>query len=157
MNWGVFELGELFYISMGKGINKRDWISGDIPYIGSSKKNNGIIGFISNKDNSLSKNVLGINRTGCVGECFYHPYFCIFSGDVKKLFLKEKIGNKYIYLFLKTCILKQKEKYSYGYKYNDERTKKQKIKIPITETNQPNYSFMENYMKEIEKKVILKK
>lgn len=34
---------------------------------------------------------------------------------------------------------------------------KQKIKIPITETNQPNYSFMENYMKEIEKKVILKK
>ncbi|MBQ8998300.1 MAG: restriction endonuclease subunit S [Clostridium sp.] len=138
-------------------MTKKDWISGTIPYIGSSFRNNGIIGFIKNENDSKCHNILGINCDGSVGECFYHPYLCLFSDHVNKLQLKHKEGNKYIYLFLKTCILKQKNKYSFGYPFYTYRMEKQKIKIPITETNQPNYSFMENYMKEIEKKVILKK
>ena len=155
--WGVFELGELFHIQGGKNISEKTRIKGVIPYIGSSSKNNGITDFVSNKNNTFSCNFLSLNSNGAVGECFYHPYFCVVSDDVKRLFLKYKTGNKYIYLFLKTCILQQKEKYSYGYKFNEKRMRQQKIKVPMTKDNEVDYAYMENYMKWIEKKVLLKK
>ena len=157
VNWRIIKLGELFYIIKGKSVPLRNRIKGEIPYIGSSLYNNGIIDFISNDSNSLQQNFLSLNSNGSVGECFYHPYSCLVSCDVKRLFLKNKVKNKYIYLFLKTCILKQKEKYSYGYKFNEERMKQQKIKVPMTENNEVDYSYMENYMRSIEKKLLLKK
>ena len=155
VKWGIFELGELFHIKKGKSIPQKNRIKGDIPYIGASSKNNGIISFIKNENNSLSKNILGVNRTGCVGECFYHPYSCILSENIYQL--KCKRGSKYIYLYLKTCILKQKNKYSFGHILNIQRMKSQKIKVPMTKENEVDYAYMENYMKWIEKKVLLKK
>lgn len=140
-------IGSIFNIQPGRSLKKDDRIIGKIPFISSSSLNNGITSFIRNNNTSLSKNFLSINSNGSVGECFYHPYSCLVSSDVKRLFLKNKVKNKYIYLFLKTCILKQKEKYSYGYKFNEERMKQQKIKVPMTENNEVDYSYMENYMK----------
>ena len=157
VNWGIIELGELFHIKKGKSISQKNRIKGDIPYIGASLYNNGIIDFISYDSKSLQKNILGLNCDGSVGECFYHPYYCIFSEHVNRLQLKNQKGNKYLYLYFKTCILKQKNKYSFGYAFNDQRMKKQKIKVPITENNEVDYSYMENYMRSIEKKLLLKK
>lgn len=50
-------------------------------------------------------------------------------------------------------ILKQKEKYQYGYKFNGERMKKQIIKLPSFQ-NQPDYDFMEQYMKRKENEIL---
>ena len=154
--WGVFELGELFHIQGGKNISEKTRIKGVIPYIGSSSKNNGITDFVSNKNNTFSCNFLSLNSNGVVGECFYQAYPCLVSGDVKRLFLKNKIGNERIYLFLKACILQQKEKYSYGYKFNENRIDKQKIKIPITKNNHPDYEYIESYIFRLKEKNILK-
>ena len=157
MKWREVSIGELFIIKSGKRFVKNKQEKGNIPFISSSSSNNGIANFISNKNETFSHNFLGLNYNGTVGECFYHPYFCVVSDDVKRLFLKYKKGNKYISLFLKTCILQQKEKYSYGYKFNEKRMRQQKIKVPMTKDNEVDYAYMENYMKWIEKKVLLKK
>ena len=66
---------------------------------------------------SIKDNVI-VNYNGSVVENFYHPYSALFSDDVKRLHLKNVEGNKYIYLFIKQCILKQKPKFEYGYKFN---------------------------------------
>lgn len=154
VNWGEFTVGELFDIRSGSRLTKSDMIDGDIPFIGAADSNNGITGFVSNINDSLDCNVLGVNYNGSgVVENFYHPYEAIFSDDVKRLSLRDIEGNKYLYLFLKSAILQQKNKYMYAYKFNARRMVEQKILLPINSQGDPDGSFMEQYMKRIENEI----
>lgn len=128
--WPEFEIGKICHIKSGVRLTKQNMQEGNIPFIGATDSNNGITEFVSNTNGSIDKNVLGVNYNGSVVENFYHPYRCLFSDDVKRLELKNEIGNKWIYLFLKSVILKQKIKYQYGYKFNAHRMKRQKILLP---------------------------
>lgn len=123
---------------------------GTRPFVGASDSNNGVTAFVGNTNNSLDKNVLGVNYNGSVVENFYHPYEAIFSDDVKRLHLKEYKDDKYVFLFIKQSILMQKCKYEYGYKFNGERMKRQKIMLPVTSSSTPDYAFMSKYMHNIE-------
>ncbi len=149
-NWLEFNLSDIVKIKSGVTVVERDRVEGTIPYVSSSGLNNGIIDFVSNENRSLSRNVLAVNFNGTVGENFYHPYYAIFSTDVRIFEFKEKSArNKYCYLFLKQSILKQVGKYGYGYKFNSKRMMKQKILLPVTTESKPDYTFMEQYIKEI--------
>ena len=148
IRWGKFIIGELFEILPGKRLRKEDMTPGDTPFIGASDHNNGVTAFIADTNASEDSNVLGVNYNGSVTECFYHPYTCLFSDDVKRFHLKGREGNKYIYLFVKTVIRKQKVKYSYGYKFNDERMRRQEIMLPVDDSGNPEWSFMEDFMRE---------
>lgn len=97
---------------------------------------------------------MGVNYNGSIGETFYHTYDALFSDDVKRFSIKGKQGNKYIYLFLKEIILKQKGKYEYGYKFNEKRMLRQMILLPVISEGKPDYAFMEEYMRELECKKI---
>lgn len=153
--WKEFLISKIFEIKAGKRLTKTNMKSGKIPFIGSSDSCNGITNFVSNENSSTDKNILGVNYNGSVVENFYHPYKCTFSDDVKRFSTIETKGNKYIYLFLKNAILKQKCKYMYGYKFNESRMKKQKIMLPIDSKGEPDYTYMENYMKYLEQKKLL--
>lgn len=145
--WKAFFIEDIFKIKSGVRLTKSNMKSGDIPFIGATDSNNGITEFISNKNSSLDKNVLGVNYNGSVVHNFYHPYQAIFSDDVKRLSFKNVQGNKYLFLFVKTVILQQKSKYEYGYKFNGTRMKRQKILLPINQNGKPDYIFMEKYMR----------
>lgn len=154
VKWNGFMISELFTIKPGKRLTKSDMTMGDRPYIGASDANNGITAFVSNTNNSLDCNVLGVNYNGSVVENFYHPYECVFSDDVKRLSFKHIKGNKYHYLFVKQIILMQKSKYQYGYKFNELRMRKQIILLPTTKSGIPDYAYMEEYMKEKERLIL---
>jgi hypothetical protein len=148
--WKEFCINEIFIISSGKRLTKSKMTIGKIPFVGASDSNNGITNFVSNLNSSKDSNILGVNYNGSVVENFYHPYISIFSDDVKKFKLRDHEGNKYIYLFLKQCILMQKNKYRFGYKFNTKRMIKQIILLPANDKGLPDFQFMENYMKKIE-------
>lgn len=153
--WGEFFIGGedgIFTISSGKRLTKAEMDIGNIPFIGATDSNNGITNWVSTTNSTLDNNVLGVNYNGSVVENFYHSYKCIFSDDVKRLHLKNVNDDKYIFLFLKTVILKQKSKYTYGYKFNANRMERQKILIPVNGNGQPDYNYMEQYAKNIEYK-----
>lgn len=150
--WGEFELESIFNINSGVRLTKADMKEGNKPFIGATDSNNGITEFVSNTNNSEDRNVLGVNYNGSVVENFYHPYTAIFTDDVKRLTLKNIEGNEFLYLFIKTTVLKQKAKYRYGYKFNATRMKKQKIMLPINKNKEPDFEFMENYIKNLEYK-----
>lgn len=152
VEWEDHFIESLFKIKPGKRLTKKEFTKGSKPFIGSSDHNNGVTNFVDNHNSSEDFNVLGVNYNGSVVENFYHPYKALFSDDVKRLSLKIN-GNKYMYLFIKNMILKQKEKYQYGYKFNSTRMKRQIIKLP-TKKNQPDYKFMEQYMKRKENEVL---
>lgn len=152
--WLGFDISEIFNIRSGERLVKTSMKKGFKPFIGASNFNNGVTEFVSNYNNSIDSNVLGVNYNGSVVDNFYHPYKCLFSDDVKRFSLKEIDGNKYIYLFIKSAILMQKSKYEYGYKFNANRMEKQKILLPVDLDGRPDYEYMKQYMCNIEKKQI---
>lgn len=154
VEWGEFEIGEMFDIRSGVRLEKKNMVDGDIPYIGATSVNNGITNYVSNVNSSLDSNVLGVNYDGSVVENFYHPYECVFSDSVKRLSLRLENSNKYHYLFCKVAILQQKEKYMYAYKFNERRMTKQKITLPVDPNGNPDWNFMEQYMKRVENNIM---
>ena len=147
--WKSFTIENIFSISPGKRLEKRNMTAGARPFIGASDSNNGVTAFVSNSNESLDRNVLGINYNGSVCEAFYHPYECVFSDDVKRLHLKHWGDNKLVLLFMGLAIYKQKRKYEYAYKFNEQRMKRQFIMLPVTEDGVPDYQFMEDYVREL--------
>lgn len=124
---------------------------GKRPFIGAADSNNGITKFVNDTNASLDKNVLGVNYDGNgMVISFYHPYEAIFSDSVKRVKFLEHSGNKYVYLFLKATILKQKSKYQYGYKFSGERMNRQKIILPSKADGRPDFDYMESYMRQRE-------
>lgn len=147
--WDKFYIDDIFKIESGKRLESYNMVTGTRPFIGATEFNNGITNYISNTNASLDKNVLGVNYNGNVVINFYHPYECIFSDDVKRFHLKHYPDNKYILLFFKTIILQQKPKYSYGYKFNGKRMKRQIIMLPVNDVGEPDYEYMEQYIKNL--------
>ena len=145
--WKDFFIGEIFKIKSGVRLTKDNMHAGNIPFVGASDSNNGITAWVANKNMSLDKNVLGVNYNGSVVESFYHPYEAIFSDDVKRFHLKEHANDKYILLFIKNAILQQKQKFQYGYKFNAGRMESQKIMLPVDEDGNPDWEYMEKFMR----------
>ena len=144
--WEPFQIDTIFNILPGKRLVAADSTPGDRPFIGALDNSNGVARFVSDKNESLDKNVLGVNYNGngmVIG--FYHPYECIFSDDVKRFHLKDREDDPFVLLFMKTAILMQKQKFGYLYKFNAERMAHTSIMLPVTGTGKPDYEFMESF------------
>lgn len=148
--WKAFMISDVFQVKNSVRLTQSDMRPGERPFVGATELNNGITAFVSNTNDSLDYNVLGVNYNGSVVENFYHPYEAIFSDDVKRLHFITIDGNKYHYLFVKNMILQQKKKFQYGYKFNAQRMMKQYIMLPVLEDGTPDYEFMEEYMRQKE-------
>lgn len=156
MTWDTFTIESIAEITSGADWGKYNRVSGKSPFIGASAVNNGVTDFVDyeGRENNVGSGVIGINRNGSVGHAFYHPYKAYFSGDTRFIEIIGYKGNQHVNQFILTSILKQKDKYAYGYKMGTERIKKQKILLPIRDDGNPDFEFMEQYMKRQENKVI---
>jgi hypothetical protein len=155
-NWGEFFLNDIFSdIQRGKRLKKDDHIKGKTPYISSTALNNGIDGFVGNKENiRVFSNCLTLANSGSVGACFYQPFESVASDHVTKL--ENKKFNKHIYLFISTIATRLGEKYSFNREINDLRIRREKIILPVNQNHEPDYEYMENYIKQIELKKLQK-
>lgn len=153
--WKEFFFSEIFTeIQRGKRLKKADHIEGSKPYISSTGSNNGLDGFIGNTNNvRIFKNCLTIANSGSVGSSFYQPYSFVASDHVTKL--KNSDFNRSVYLFIASIVSRLGIKYSFNREMNDTRIKREKILLPINEKNEPDYTFMENYMKNLEYKKLI--
>ena len=148
--WEEFYLNEIFtHIQRGKRLKKDDHKKGKIPYVSSTSLNNGIDSYVGNTKNvRVFSNCLTIANSGSVGETFYQPFSVIASDHVTKLENNEL--NSYTYLFISTVSKRLSEKYSFNREINDNRIQKEKILLPINSKKEPDYEYMENYIKKIE-------
>lgn len=152
--WKEFVINDIFDIKPGVRLIKQDMKEGNLPFIGATDSNNGITAFCGNTNSSEDNNVLGVNYNGSVVENFYHPYRAIFSDDVKRFHLKQHADTKNVLLFVKNSILQQQKKFQYGYKFNEPRMKSQFIMLPVTSDDEPDYDYMDEYMRSIECRLI---
>ncbi|MBR0150577.1 MAG: restriction endonuclease subunit S, partial [Synergistaceae bacterium] len=152
MKWGGFLISDIAEIVSGRGIFEDDRMPGNIPYVGASAMNNGVIHFVSNTNETLEAECISVNSNGSVGYAFYHPYEALYSGDCRKL--RPHVNNRHVSLFLATAITDQREKYNYGYKMGTARLMRQQIMLPVDDSGNPDWAFMEAYMREREQAMI---
>ena len=155
--WKPFKISDLFKIINGKNITKKQLLNnaGDIPAIQGGENNNGILGYLSNKfindDNFcfINQDFLSLARVGSAGVVCYQnkPSFI---GDKAKALIPKFKYNKYILLFFKTLLNKLKENYNYSNGIKTEEYKNRIINLPVDEDGNPDWKYMESYIRERE-------
>lgn len=153
--WGEFLIKNIFTIEAVKGKPVKNYTRGTTPYVTTSSLNNGVTHFIC-ANNKISKGkCISIDPIG--GKTFYHEYEFIGRGGAGSAInlLYNKNLNKQIALFLCSAIEKTSlEKASYAIALNGDRLRNAKILLPIDENGNPNWLYMENFIKKIEQNQI---
>ena len=145
-NWQKFKLSDLFDINYGKFISDTKDGTGSIPYITTTAENNGIGGYVD--EPMYEGNCLTVASDGSVGSCFYQEGPFATSNIVSTLKPKKDTKfNKYIAMFFIPIIELEKFRYGYGRKFSVERVRATVIKLPATPEGEPDYQFMEHYIK----------
>jgi hypothetical protein len=144
--WKKFRVEELFDIG-GTKTTTRDalmnYVSGTYPYITTQSSNNGAAGFYNYY--TETGNVLVID-SAVAGYCSYQEKNFSASDHVEKLSPRFHL-NKYIGLFLVSIINHESYRYNYGRKCSQIQIKNTMIKLPVDKTGNPDWQFMENYIK----------
>lgn len=146
--WQKFKLEHLFEVK-GTKTTKLDDLNltgiGKHPYVTTQSVNNGVAGYynlFTEKGNVLTAD------SAVVGFCSYQENDFSASDHVEKLLPKFEM-NKYVAMFLTTIINLENYRYSYGRKFNQTKIKDTLIKLPVNSQGNPDWQFMENYIKSL--------
>jgi len=146
-NWKWFRYDEIFDIKKGKRLTKANMVNGDIPYIGATDSNNGITARVSNSEHLHSANTITVSYNGSIAEAYYQTKMFWATDDVNVLYPKFEM-TPFSALFLTTIINKEKYRFNYGRKWDKELMQVSKIKLPIDKTDNPDWQWIEKYVKE---------
>lgn len=152
--WREFRVGDLFELERCKCSNATMLGDGDIPYVGATVNNNGIIKYVSDISGGT-----WVSEGNCIvficdgqGSNGYQVYMALnFIGSTTC-----KIGridglNELRALFLISVLNLNRSRYGYGYmeKRNMTALSNEVIKLPVTLDGEPDWDYMEQYMKAV--------
>ena len=155
--WKAFVIGDMFDVKRGNAKDVRQRAEGGkVALVSAIDSNNAVLGMVDplEGDSVFPPSLTVHNNGNGVGLVFVHPYNFVATSDVSVLTMKNGEFRPYFLRFLIAAIQKQKTKFNYGYKLANNRLKKQKIMLPADENGQPDFSFMEEYMRAIEKRLL---
>lgn len=148
-DWRKYQLKDLFDFVKGKRLTKEDIVPGEINFLGAISDNNGVREKIET-EYCWEGNCITVNYNGSVGEAFYQEKKFWASDDVNVLYAKETWEmNKFIALFIVTVIKANKYRFSYGRKWTMEKMKDSIIKLPSKSDGNPNFEYMEEFIKSL--------
>lgn len=159
-NWREFKLEEMFDIHPTKAhkYTNKHLLSeeGKNPVIGNSAYNNGIIGY-SLLDCTEKGNIITFSDTTSAEAVFYQKNPFIGYSHIQGLYPYEEYDkwNEYSYLFLLTSIKRASKSLGVDYvnKFTREMAKNIEVKLPVDKYGNPDYEYMEIYIKRLETKV----
>ncbi|MCQ2295544.1 MAG: restriction endonuclease subunit S [Bacteroidales bacterium] len=160
ISWGAFPIGDLFDVKRPNARNKDDYSEGNVPFVASGAENNGVMKCCSPKrGESLDKgNCITVSPVD--GSCFYQPADFLGRGgagsSILLLYHKDKILNKYSGLYISRMIEQVTTKYSYGHMATSSSIKKDRIFLPVTNLGNPDYAYMEAYVRKMEADLVMK-
>lgn len=163
VEWGEFFIGGdngIFKITATKsGIdkNKLNIEGGSIPYITRSDLQNGINLFITdNQMTSYSKNKGNVITIGLDTQTVFYQNNDFFTGQNIQILENSNI-NKSIAMFIIPLLKIQMRKFNWGGNGATlSRLKRTKILLPLDSSGNPNWQFMEDYIKQEQKEIAQK-
>ncbi len=146
VSWREFTLGALFEIKKGKRLTKATRSPGSVRFIGASEKHNGITDHNDLEPRFDGGQLTVVYNGNSVGWSFYQdkPFFA--SDDVNVLEPKSPVSVLSL-LFVAAVIKHGRSRYTYGYKWNLARMKKTPIRLPSTSAGDPDWDFMDGFMR----------
>ncbi len=163
VEWGEFFIGGdngIFKITATKsGIdkNKLNIEAGSIPYITRSDLQNGINLFITdNQMTSYSKNKGNVITIGLDTQTVFYQNNDFFTGQNIQILENSNI-NKSIAMFIIPLLKIQMRKFNWGGNGATlSRLKRTKILLPLDSSGNPNWQFMEDYIKQEQREIAQK-
>lgn len=152
VEWGIFRVKEIFTIENCKCSKVRGLASGKIPYVGATNRNNGTLSYLEKKTKLMTKGnciVFVCDGEGSIGLSFYKKEDFIGTTTVKVG--RNSNLNKYNGMFISTVADTVRGKYNFGYKRNEFHLMNETLQLPINSQGQPNWQFMEDYIKQEQK------
>ncbi|MBO6155575.1 MAG: restriction endonuclease subunit S [Lachnospiraceae bacterium] len=155
-NWKEFRFGDLITdIYKAKAINKDDLSEASdsnntIRYITRTSGNNGceLLADIRDIDSKFIEKANAISIGDTTATCFYQDEPFI-TGDHMVVVRADSWLNKYTAFFVLTLLNNEQYKYSYGRAFLMDRIKETLVKLPADTNGNPDWEFMENYIKSL--------
>ena len=165
--WGEFRIGDLFEkcelkclkVDFNKAIDisaeKTDEFS--LPLVNAKHSNNGIMYYGRESDWDSAEMTIDIVEDGAssTGDVYAQPQK---TGVLYNAYLikpKFSYQSKYILQYM-ACVMQRCVKSHFGYenKCTWDKVKKENIKLPVAANGEPDWDYMENYMKAVQTKPI---
>lgn len=152
--WGEFRVGELFDIKHPATRSEKKYCEGEINYVSSGAFNNGVANKLMPLPNEL------LDRGGCItvspldGSSFYQEEDFLGRGGsgASISILYNSHLNRNNALFICSVIRSSANGFGYTDLLNGENLKSLTIKLPKDKTGQPDWAYMEEYMRKMERK-----
>lgn len=156
--WKELFIGNLFEVKRPKPRSEKQYQQGKVPFIASGNMNNGVIKCCTPQIEECLDKGNCITVSPVDGSVFYQEFDFLGRGGAGSsiLLLYNNCINRYSGLFISRMIRQTCSKYCYGKMGNQESIKREKIMLPIDEQGEPDYLFMEQYIKEREGQLIQK-
>uniref|UniRef100_UPI003341130F restriction endonuclease subunit S n=1 Tax=Tissierella praeacuta TaxID=43131 RepID=UPI003341130F len=145
IEYDLFDFSELFEY---ENEQKYDALK-TVNLVSALTKNNGVKEKVIT-DTYIQGNKLSISTNGIyTGTAFYQEEDFILQDSIS-VSLKNKELNKYIGMYLITVINYENFRFDYGRKSGKSRLNRLKLRLPINDYGNPDYDYMERYIKTLE-------
>lgn len=150
--WKEFVIKDLFTVKRPSARSQANYEDGDVPFVASGNFNNGVLKYLQPKENEILDSGNCITVSPIDGSSFYQEDDFLGRGGAGSsiILLYNPNLNLYNGYFIATVIRTVCRKYAYSDMANKDTIGAEKIKLPIDETGNPDFLYMELYMKNLE-------
>lgn len=158
--WKDFIFGKIFQMQKQKEIspiyayNKNMQQEKKYPFYGQSSENNGIISYISLEDRTLLNNkennpIIMIHSNNHLSFYVNSPFYLKDGHGATSLFTNKNLNEYNVFFIISVLNKTMADKFDYSLKATKEKLNSLKIKLPVDGEGEPDWEYMENYMKNI--------
>lgn len=150
--WKEFVIKDLFTVTRPSARSQANYEDGNVPFVASGNFNNGVLKYLQPKENEILDSGNCITVSPIDGSSFYQEDDFLGRGGAGSsiILLYNPNLNLYNGYFIATVIRTICRKYAYCDMANKDTIGAEKIKLPVDETGNPDFSYMESYMKNLE-------
>lgn len=146
--WGEFRVGELFIQERGKEKAPKQNELGDCPLIQETNNNNGFDRMVV-PTKIIKGNSITVSINYAQNAFYQADDFC---ASVNIVVLRNNHLNRYNSQFVCSVLRNAHQKFDYTSKISKELLNKETIMLPVDKTGQPDWAYMEEYMRKVEEK-----
>ena len=149
--WKEFRVGDLFDVSRPSSRSSQSYEEGNMPFVASGNFNNGVTAYLQPKDDN------DYDEGGCItvsavdGYAFYQKDKFLGRGGAGSsiMMLRNDNLNELNGKYICTLIRKACNDWEYSNMGNKDKLADTVIWLPITSTGEPDWQYMEDYMRRI--------
>lgn len=148
--WKTFPLSAIMSkTGRGERIRKQDRKEGNVPLVTAGYLNQGVTEYISNNNKAIYKDVITIDM---FANCFLRDYSFVCDDNVLVFRMNENISREsalFVVAILNSYSQRFGNRYNYDNQFRENNFQKEAIKLPVGSNGNPDWTFMENYIKSL--------